>query len=245
MGISVARRWFSAADRCCSRVSRLCSDISYSASRIKPLTDRPQRGIPKLSALVEELKQLQEEFGNMDFDNTECALFVMTEPITLEDVYLGPFKIQLELDKLGELYTNVCYHVIALDPNPAATSEDVTHPHVSNEQLCEGDGASAIRAALEEGRLVDFFTMLRSILNTYNPDSPYIALQDWNGTPCYDCGHVCVRDDCHYCSFCDHDYCDECSSYCRLCDEALCLGCGGQCPQCEEIGVPELYQQMH
>ena len=238
MDMSVARRWFAAADHCRSRASRLCSDISYSASRIRPLTERPRTDIPKMSALVEELKQLQQEFGNMDFDAAECALSVMTEPITLEDVYLGPFKIQLEIYKLSELYTNVCYHVMALDPNPAATSEDVTHPHVSNEQLCEGEGASAMRAALEEGRLVDFFTMARSILNTYNPDSPYIALHDWDGTPCYDCGYVGDRENSYYCGFCDHDYCEQCSSYCRLCDETVCLGCGGQCPHCEEMVCP-------
>jgi len=111
----------------------------------------------------------------------------VTEPITLEDVYLGPFRIQLELNKdirlssveaLSELYQGGAYHVIALEPNLAATDASVNHPHVSNERLCEGDGYAPIRAALEQGRLCDFFTLVRSILNTYSPDSPYVRLDD-------------------------------------------------------------------
>jgi len=143
-------------------------------------------------------------------------------------------KIQLELKKFSSLYTASPYHVIALSPNPAATDETVTHPHVSNETLCEGDGCVAIRTALEQGRLSDFFTMVRSILTTYNPDSPYVALIDWCGEPCYDCGYVMSRDDIYYCIFCEHDYCQECSTYCRCCDEGCCVGCAEQCPHCED-----------
>jgi len=115
--------------------------------------------------------------------------------VTLDGVYLGLFKIQLELDKLCKLYRDSPYCIIALDPHPAATSDEVTHPHVSNERLCEGDGSAAIKATLEEGRLYDFFTLVKNILNTYSPDSPYVALMDWDGEPCYDCGYVMSRED--------------------------------------------------
>jgi len=238
LGISLTHEWFAAADRCSSKVSRLLSDVSYSVSRVQPLTDSLRKEIPRLPLLIEEMRQVQDEFGDMEFDDDERMLSVVTEPITLEDLYLGPFKIQLELDKFSELYTSIIYQVIALDPHPAATDEAVTHPHVSNDQLCEGDGAAAIRAALEQGRLCDFFTTVRSILNTHNPDSAYVSLYDWDGEPCYDCGHVVDRENCYYCSFCDHDYCEQCSSYCQLCDETVCLGCGGEYPQCGELVCP-------
>jgi hypothetical protein len=146
------------------------------------LLSNRQKEVPKLSLLVAELEQLKQEFGNIDHDSEHNSISVVTEPITLDDVYLGPFKIELHLDKLKDLYQDSPHFCIALDPHPAATSEEVTHPHVSSEKLCEGEGAAAIRAALEEGRLCDFFTMIRSILNTYSPDSPYIALHDWDGT---------------------------------------------------------------
>ncbi|MHC4132955.1 MAG: hypothetical protein ACYSR3_13340 [Planctomycetota bacterium] len=238
LGMSLTHNWLYAADRCCSRATRVLNDIPYSVSRIKQLIEKPQKEISKLSLLVEELNQLQQEFGEIDFDKAANTISVVTDPINLDDVYLGPFKIQLELNKLCDLYKSCTYHVIALDPNPAATDENVTHPHVNNEQLCEGDGSITIRTSLEQGRLCDFFTMVRSILNTYNPDSPYVALNDWDGTPCYDCGYTMDKENSYYCCYCDRDYCEECSSYCRQCDETVCLGCGGQCPHCEEMVCP-------
>ena len=235
MGASLARGWFSAAEQCCSRTSKLLNDTSYSISQIKQLTEGPQKKTPKLSLLVDELGQVQEEFGNLDFDKAENAVSIVTEPITLDDVPLGPFRIQLELDKLSELYKDRPYRVIALNPNPPATDEEVTHPHVSGERLCEGDGCVAIRSALEQGRLSDFFTLVRSILNTYNPDSPYVSLDDWSGESCYDCGYVMSREDTYYCYYCEHDYCSQCSTYCHQCEETACLGCSSQCPHCEEL----------
>jgi hypothetical protein len=235
MGASLVKGWFSAAERCCKSVSRLLNDVPYSVSKIQQLTDAPQKEIPKLSSLVDELNQVQQEFGGLELDNVENTISVITEPINLDDVYLGPFRIQLELKKFSELYQNSPYYVIALEPNPAATDETVTHPHVSNEKLCEGDGCVTIRNALEEGRICDFFTMVRSILNTYNPDSPYVALYDWNGEPCYDCGYVMSSEDTYYCYYCEHDYCSQCSTYCRFCEETVCLGCSAECPHCEEM----------
>jgi hypothetical protein len=238
LGKAVSYHWYASAQRFRSRICRLINDISYILQRNKQLLDVPEHNIPKLSILVAELKQLQQDCGNTDFDRDKNTISVVTDPIELDDIYLGPFKVQLEINKLSELHKGSPYYCIALEPNPAATSEDVTHPHVSNEKLCEGDGSVSIRTALEQGRLCDFFTMVKSILNTYNPDSPYVALHDWEGTPCYDCGYTCDQENCYYCPFCDRDYCESCSSYCRICEETVCLGCGGQCPHCEELVCP-------
>src|SRR5690606_20967014 len=102
-------------------------------------------------------------------------LSVTTEPITLEGVYLGPFRIELDVDDLaaGECAD---YRVIALEPNPAASNCDVTHPHIQDEQLCEGEGRPLIRRALGEGRILDFFEFVASVLRAYNPESPYVSL---------------------------------------------------------------------
>jgi hypothetical protein len=185
--------------------------------------------------LVDELDALQKEFGGIAFDVSKHTISVVTEPVTLEDIYLGPFKVQLELDKLDHLYYSSPYFVIALEPNPAATNNSVTHPHVSDERLCEGDGSAAIRAALEEGRICDFFILVRSILNTYSADSPYVSLDDWDGRACYDCGRTVSGEDSYYCEHCEHDYCGECSTYCRRCEETICLSCSGQCSYCQEM----------
>ncbi|MHC4495173.1 MAG: hypothetical protein ACYSYM_05045 [Planctomycetota bacterium] len=233
MGKSLVHGWFSIASRCCIRTGRLLNEISRSISHVQKLTEDPRMKIPELSMLVDELKALHEEFGNMGLDKATNTISVVTESITLEHVALGPFSIQLELDKFRGLHKDRPYHVVALSPNPAATDETVTHPHVSGEKVCEGDGAAAIRTCLEQGRLSDFFTMVRSILTTYNPDSPYVS--NWDGAPCYDCGYSMNSEDTYYCCNCEHDFCAECSTYCRRCDQTACMCCSGQCSYCEEF----------
>jgi len=207
-------------------------------SRIKQLTEKPCKEAPKLHLLVEELDQLQEEFGDIGFDKDTNIIFVVTEPITLDDIYLGPFKIQLELNKLCELFQNRPYHCIALEPNPAATSSDITHPHVSNNELCEGDGSVIITASLEQGRLCDFFTIVKSTLTTYNPDSPHVSLDNWDGVACYECGYTVGSEDTYYCEHCDREYCSECSMCCCWCEETVCGGCVRSCSYCEEPFCP-------
>jgi hypothetical protein len=156
----------------------------------------------------------------------------MTDPVVLDDVALGSFEIKLFLERISQLGKDAPYRVVALDPNPAGSDSRVTHPHVSDEHLCEGDGHLMIRKALEQGRLCDFFTMVVGILNTYNPDSPYVPLSDWDGYSCYDCGYTMSREDSYYCERCENDFCSQCSSYCQICDTTICLGCAYACPIC-------------
>jgi hypothetical protein len=175
LATALSRDWFAAAEHACKTINTQLGEIPFLVSNLQSLLDRRHREVPHLSGIAAELWALQQEFDDVEFHGEENALCVVTEPITLEDVYLGRFRIALYLGSLCELYQRVPYFVLAIDPHPAATDDAVTHPHVSNDVLCEGDGTAAIRAALETGRLVDFFTMVRSILTTYNPDSPYVV----------------------------------------------------------------------
>jgi len=235
---SIIRGWNSSTEQCCTSLSRVLNEITHSTSQVSQIVDLPQKDAPKLFELVNELAQLMQEFEDVDINLSEGTISVATEPITLEEVYLGPFKIKLNLGMLSKLYSSSAYHVIAIDPHPAATAEEVTHPHVSNEHLCEGDGSAAIRIALEDGRLCDFFTLVKSILNTYSPDSPYVSLSEWEGLACYNCGYLCDSDNCYFCSFCERDYCEECSTCCRECDETVCSGCATRCSICDESICP-------
>ena len=236
LALSLSHNWLTAADYCCGSIDRLTNDVTYYISRVKQFAEKPREEIPTLSALVEDLKQLEQELGKIEFDKAAKTISLVTRPITLDDVYLGPFKIQLELKKLSELYKDSPYRCIALDPHPAATNEEVTHPHVSSEKLCEGEGSVAIRAALEQARLCDFFTLVNSVLNTYSPDSPYIALEDWDDSEsCYDCGYRIDRDNAYYCDHCGNMYCEDCSTCCQSCEEIVCMGCAGKCEICEEL----------
>jgi len=233
LSAALSRDWYAAAERSCKNISAQLSDISFPVSNIQSLLDRCHEEIPKLSEIADELWTLREEFGDVEFNGEENALCVITEPITLEDIYLGRFRIALYVDCLCELYQKAPYFVMATDPHPAGTDDAVTHPHVSHNVVCEGDGAAAIRAALEEGRLCDFFCLVRSILTTYNPASPYVSLSDWHGIACYECGYVMTGEDSYYCISCENAICDSCSFGCADCGEVACKSCAGMCEICE------------
>jgi hypothetical protein len=131
-------------------------------------------------------------------------------------------------------FTNLrCYEVIALEPNPAAESRDISHPHVRNQLLCEGDGQEAIRRALFSGRLSDFFQIVTQILNTYNGGSAYASLSEWEGTACEDCGRFVSEDDRSFCERCDRGLCLDCLECCGGCEARLCSCCTEQCESCD------------
>jgi hypothetical protein len=239
LATALSRDWLAAAEHSCKTINKQLGEIPFLVSNLQSLLDRRHREVPNLSGIAAELCALQQEFDDVEFNGQEKALCAVTEPITLEDVYLGRFRIALYLNSLRELYQKVPYFVMAIDPHPAATDESVTHPHVSNDVVCEGDGAAAIRAALETGRLSDFFAMVRSILTTYNPESPYVSLADWDGVPCYECGYVMDSESSYYCVYCENAVCDECSSVCTGCGEVVCKSCAGTCEICESSLCPQ------
>ena len=239
LAMALSHQWFAAAERCCRSISRRINEVPYAVCRVTNRLERRNQEVPTLSALAEEIRAIEQEFAEAEFNTEDRTLSAVTEAITLDGVYLGPFRIVLYLEKLGDLYHQVAYGVIAMDPHPAATDEAVTHPHVSNETVCEGDGAAAIKAALEQGRLSEFFTLVRSILTTYNPDSPYVPLADWNGVSCYECGYVMDTESSCYCTYCDNAFCDECSAVCESCAEVVCRSCAGTCEICERSLCPQ------
>ncbi|WP_417379067.1 hypothetical protein [Gimesia sp.] len=208
-------------------------------------SDSPQQ-ISSVKELYAELLALEDEFGELKLDLRAQTISVITEPIQLEAVYLGPFEICFHYGSPntdGSLH----YRVIARDPNPAITNDSVTHPHVQSEVVCEGEGRLVISRSLEQGRLFDFFTMVASLLRTYNPDSPYVALSDWDSVECTECADVvmahqqtrcenceitlcteCAKD----CSDCDCPFCHECVTHCDSCHSYCCSSCSKQCIQC-------------
>jgi len=232
LGFALSRDWSLAADRCSHALTSVLDELAYVSPRILQRSKDPRHDVPKLAFLVQELQQLQLEFGQIAFSKENKSISVTTESIALGDVYLGPFSIELQLDRLPELYHHSVYRIVALEPHPAACDIRVTHPHVSDEKLCEGDGCLAIRKALEQGRLCDFFSLVNSILTNYNSGSPYVSLDNWEGTACYECGYTMSSDDIWHCSYCDYDYCEECITSCICCQEIVCTGCSVECEYC-------------
>ncbi len=231
--ICETRSWPAATADVAGRIEAALRDVPYYAEEIERAVKEYNCKIPSVKDIYEELIQTEREFGNLQYHREGKLLAVTTEPIELDDVYLGEFEIQLHVPGLVETRRSVTYRIIALDPHPAASNEGVTHPHVSDEGLCPGDAGAAITTALASGRICDFFTLVRAVLTNYNPDSPYVSLDKWSGVVCYDCGYV-TGGDVYWCNCCEHDFCEECVSYCRRCEESMCRGCLENCSVCEE-----------
>jgi hypothetical protein len=229
---------FAGADNVRTRISTKLNDLKCHLQNLKDIVNGDEYTLPSLADIFKELTAAEQEFGQLKMDVNDRTISIITETIVLEGVTLGPFEIKLFIDGIKRLYQDSPYKAIALEPNPAGANEEVTHPHVSSERLCEGDGHMPIQVAIRQGRIFDFFTLVVNILNTYNPSSPHISIDDWEGISCHDCGRNMSRDETYYCEDCDNDYCESCSSYCRVCDETTCLGCGGECSTCGEFICP-------
>jgi len=224
---------------------RLRSDVSS----VFAILDPPRSNNRSITAadVHADLVALYEEFDDVSIDRQAKTMSVTTEPIQLEDVHLGPFDIRLDWSNLENHPDN--YRVIAIDPNPAARDDTVTHPHVQSDLVCEGEGRRPICTALAQGRLLDFFQIVANLLRTYNSGSPYIALSEWCGEQCADCGSS-VTDEERYgceqcgtamcgdcslrCGDCNSSFCDTCSSPCEDCGESHCEGCLQGCLGCED-----------
>jgi hypothetical protein len=177
-----------------------------------------------------DLLALPSEFEELTIDLQQRTISVSTEPIGLEGTSLGRFRIELKWSDLGQ---HRAYRVRAIDPQAATGSHEVTHPHVRNDELCEGDGSIAIAAAMAEGRLLEFFLLVRQVLQTYNPDSAFIPLDRWDGVSCQDCGDRMPADEAGHCDRCEDPLCSDCSIGCDRCHAYVCNGCSSLCEACE------------
>lgn len=188
-----------------------------------------RRRLPSATLLYEELAATEREFGGLEVDG--AAVCVTTAAVVLEGMPLGPFRIRLDVDRVGR---DAPFTVTALEPNPAASSDEITHPHVNGERLCVGEGRGAIAAALAEGRLTDFFLIVDRILHTYAEGAAYVELNRWRGVPCRDCADVMDADDAYGCRGCDESLCGDCLVGCADCGDGYCSGCIDRCAECEQ-----------
>jgi hypothetical protein len=188
------------------------------------------RGTSMIRDILAELTALDSEFDEVAVSMERHCITVTTDAVLLEGVDLGRFALVLNWHRLNE---RGAYEVEALDASPAAASDDTTHPHVQSNSLCEGEGKTAIRQALRDGRLFDFFVLVRQVLQTYNQSSAYVSLDDWFGISCPECGTTTSDDDSYLCDGCSTTTCRECSNRCRDCDDYFCSDCIRTCTGCE------------
>jgi hypothetical protein len=210
------------------QLGNLSGALADARGRLRDQLGDPSPGCAP-SELAREILALFDEYSRVTWDPRAQTLAVETEELELEHVPLGAFAIRLELAGLPD---EARYEIVALAPHPAASNSDVTHPHVSDGTLCEGTGHRALARALAELRLSDFFRIVAQILRTYNPVSPYVALEQWSGRSCDKCGDTVHPDDCSRCENCESELCSDCASSCEVCGQTHCSSCLDACPEC-------------
>lgn len=208
----------------CHRLTEQLNDFENQIHRCLSSTS------PSLRDLYLELVTLDQEFDSLRIDADNSLLAVTTDRVILDEIDLGPFEIRLSWNWIDR---GRPYETVALQPNSACCDDDVTHPHVRSSALCEGDGKSSISRALSDGRLFDFFSIVNRILHTYSAASPYVALDQWSGVTCSDCGSTTDEEESVRCSQCSDALCLDCRSYCERCECDYCQSCIGSCSLCD------------
>ncbi|HEV3146953.1 MAG TPA: hypothetical protein VGZ47_23900 [Gemmataceae bacterium] len=216
----------------------LVQSVERAAADMTAQLQQPLVSVPDLRSLIDELQQVDLEFGGLEFELRKKYFSVATEPITLEDVYLGDFDIRLCWNRLHKNADSLCFEIVALDPHPASDKPGVTHPHVNDKALCAGDAAVPIKRALEQGRIADAFCLVRSVLLNYNSGSPYVPLADWGGQFCFNCSCSMDSEDAVFCEGCNHDFCVDCADRCNGCGSMYCQECQERCPTCSKSHCP-------
>ena len=199
---------------------------------VKQLRQVPEQ--PSFASILDiyrDILALHAEFDDVSWDLRAKTLSVTTTDIVLEGVYLGAFEIRLVF---GSLTRSNAYEVIAVDPHPAASDESVTHPHVQDNEPCEGEAGLPIEQALKDGRIAYFYLIVLNLLNTYNSGSPHVALKNWEGVACRDCGANVSEDERFSCEHCGDVLCDGCFVSCPSCDALHCSQCLETCSGCDE-----------
>lgn len=223
-----ARGWQAAAEHCRQQLASVQQELGkYFTAAAEPFVS--QRIQPR--DLYDDLLVLTQEFPEVRIDFRLHLLCVTTESIELEDMNLGPFRLELDWSRLTSI--ELPMRVLALEPNDLSPT-GVPHPHVSGERLCPGDGYLPLRDALQQGRLLDFFTITRQVLMTYNPANSYVELDDWGYVHCERCDYAMPPDDSYTCGECGDTLCDECNCSCHRCGSYSCCDCQEVCTDCQD-----------
>jgi hypothetical protein len=232
IALAQERGWHLAASSLATDLAQACRDFHRQLDTVfRDLAARNVPGFPpSVSAVYQDLRALRHEFGEVEIDLKAHELAVTTNTVQLDGILLGEFEIRLNWSDIRQV--SQPYRVVALDPHPAARREDVTHPHVQDERLCEGEGRAAIATALADSRFYDFFLLVDQILHNYGRGGGYVELDAWDGVPCSDCGTSLGEDDRYYCHACNSTLCVSCSPSCPGCDNSFCSSCLRQCAAC-------------
>ncbi|MDB5326006.1 MAG: hypothetical protein JWM57_1575 [Phycisphaerales bacterium] len=218
-------RWRVATRTLTSRLAGELRELQYTLGSVHhalPVIPSPAT----VASVYRDLIALDEEFNGLEIADDLSSVAVVTEPVVLEGVALGRFRLVVDLSRLGRgRLDGDTVTAEALEPNPSASNDEITHPHVQGGCICFGDGGPLLRAALAEGRLYDALVVTRQVLLTYNEASPYVRLDRWTGRRCEECDDLVGEDDLYGCQDCGTSMCGSCEASCADCDSSHCRRC--------------------
>lgn len=210
-------------------VVQIFKEIAKNKNKIIPLG---------LRETIEEISVITQTWKTMFKDN---QLSVFIPKVFLSDgeegVDLGDFWIHLNL-------TNPIEELTVTSTDEVSSANNYYHPHISDKELCTGDGEELMRVALCQGRLEDYFRIVEAILRTYNENSPHEHLREWYNPShdgefhCETCDEWRPDESEIWCNGCETQYCENCGSggcYCAECGEWYCNECITGCTNCDTI----------
>lgn len=184
---------------------------------------------------LENYNKLQVVIPKLFFTTKEIILWNSKE----EELNFGKFKIELSFiknydtyRKKFQLYDNIS--AVALNPKPAKSSPHIYHPNVSENNICLGDGDSAVHVAILQGRFSDAIELITNVLNTHS-DSPYLRIDDWDKLTCGNCCEIMEENEEELkCAHCMEVGCKRCLPACPNCEDIFHNGCAKYCEACDK-----------
>jgi len=108
------RHWHAAARLMDQRALDTAYQLQSATNEAVRLASRSREQLrPSLRDLYQELLQLQGEFHKTAIDLKAAIVSSDTESIELDDIYLGPFRIELHLDRLPDRVDASAFDIIA------------------------------------------------------------------------------------------------------------------------------------
>jgi len=123
-----AHSWKAAESKVLQNLESVLCEFPYYVQKIDRAIRPCNSQVPSLKEIYLDLIHGKDEFGEIRYDRDEDFLAITTEPIRLEGLHLGEFEIRLYIKEIGRLDASDSYSVVALDPNPAAGNDSVSHP---------------------------------------------------------------------------------------------------------------------
>jgi len=165
-----------------------------------------------LELQIANLQTLFEECKTSSDDPLEVEW--MERDVELEGVWIGDLQVELGLE-----YFTVSVRNLSVDTEIRGGFQ---HPHVNVQgEICWNDEYEIAENYHHSGDFLALKDLIHNLLHTYNPDSPYISLEDWVdglGECCCDCGDSYHEDDMVYVESIDGSLCPNCRYYCEHCD---------------------------